>query len=207
MILRKVKLMLKVQYIGPRVEISNHGVAYRKSKEDKYVYLMVALEILKNIDNDHERKKLYSHDFENKVLEEKVLRSILKCHESGVEEKVEEEGLQYEQKMQHEIEHIRNLPHLTDIDKEVWIKNIELMKVYRIQRAINKRCYIHCIQNIIQVIKHQKIQEITTPFNKSFFHVLNSIRGALIAGKPSLDAKVIGENDKDNNMIVKLSVG
>jgi len=199
--------MLKTQYVGPRVEISNHGVAYRKSKEDKYVYLLVALEILKNIDNDHERKKLYSHDFESKELEEEVLRSILKCHESGVEKKVEEEGHHYEQKMQQEIEYIRNLPHLTDIDKEAWIKNIELMKVYRIQRAVNKRCYIHCIQNIIQVIKHQKIQEITTPFNKSFFHVLNSIRGALITGRPSLDAKVTEDNDKDNNMIVKLSVG
>ena len=198
--------MLKVQYVGPRVEISNHGVAYRKSKEDKYVYLMAALEILKNIDNNAERKKLYSHDFENKALEE-VLHSILKCHESSVEEKVEEEGLQYEQKIQHEIEHIRNLPHLTDIDKEVWIKNIELMKVYRIQRAVNKRCYIHCIQNIIQVIKNKQIQEITTPFNKSFFHVLNSIRGALIAGKPSLDAKVMEENNKDDQMIVKLSIG
>ncbi|WP_415405816.1 hypothetical protein ACLHDG_08610 [Sulfurovum sp. CS9] len=198
--------MLKVQYVGPRVEISNHGVAYRKSKEDKYVYLMVALEILKNIDNDAERKKLYSHDFENKALEE-VLHSILKCHESSVEEKVKEEGHQYEQKMLQEIEYIRNLPHLTDIDKEVWIKNIELMKVYRIQRAINKRCYIHCIQNIIQVIKNKQIQEITTPFNKSFFHVLNSIRGALIAGKPSLDAKVMEENNKDDQMIVKLSIG
>ena len=198
--------MLKVQYVGPRVEISNHGVAYRKSKEDKYVYLMVALEILKNIDNDAERKKLYSHDLENKALEE-VLHSILKCHESGVEEKVKEEGYQYEQKMLQEIETIQNLPHLTDIDKEVWIKNIELMKVYRIQRAVNKRCYIHCIQNIIQVIKNKQIQEITTPFNKSFFHVLNTIRGALIAGKPSLDAKVIEENNKDDHMIVKLSIG
>jgi len=108
--------------------------------------------------------------------------------------------------MQQEIENIRNLPHLTDIDKEVWIKNIEIMKVYRIQRAINKRCYMHCIQNIIQVIKNNKIQEITTPFNKSFFHVLNSIRGALITGKHSLDARVIEGNDKDNNMTVKLYI-
>jgi len=197
--------MLKVQYVGPRVEVSNHGVAYRKSKEDKYVYLIGALEILKNIDNDTERKKLYSHQFENKALEE-VLHSILKYHESAIEKKVEEEECQYEKKIQHEIETIRKLPHLTDIDKEVWIKNIELLKDYRIQRAVNKRCYIHCIQSIVQVIKNKKIQEITTPFNKSFFHVLNSICGALTTGKPSLDAKVIEENDRDNNMIIKLSI-
>jgi len=200
-----MRLMLKVQYVGPRVKVSNHGVTYRKSKEDKYVYLMSALEILKNIDNDEERKKLYSHHFENKAIED-VLHSILKCYESGIAKKVEEEECQYEEKMQHEIEIIRNLPHLTDIDKEVWIKNIELVKGYRLQRAVNKRCYIHCIQNIIEVIKHNNIKEITTPFNRNFFHVLNSICGALITGKPSLDAKIMEENDKDNNMIVKLSI-
>jgi len=197
--------MLKVQYVGPRVEVSNQGVAYRKSKKDKYVYLMSALEILKNIDNDAERKKLYSHQFENKAIEE-ALHSILKCHESGVEEKIEEEECHYEEKMLQEIETIRNLQYLTDIDKEVWIKNIELVKGYRMQRAVNKRCYIHCIHNIIEVIKHNNIKEITTPFNRNFFHVLNSICGALITGKPSLDAKVLEENDKDNNMIVKLTI-
>ncbi len=49
-----------------------------------------------------------------------------------------------------------------------------------------------------EVIKHRDIKEITIPFNKSFFHVLNSIRGALIAAKSSLDARVIEEN---NNVI------
>ena len=48
--------MSKVHYVGPRVKISNHGIVYRRSKEDKYVYLMVALEILKGIDNDYDKK-------------------------------------------------------------------------------------------------------------------------------------------------------
>ena len=197
--------MQKIKYVGPRVEVSNHGVTYKKSKEDKYVYLMSALEILKNIDNDDERKKLYDQHFDNKAVEE-AIRSILKCHEEDVEENVKEEECQYEEKIKHEIETVRNLPHLTDIDKEVWIKNITLMKEYKIQRAVNKRCYIHCIHNITELIKHNNIKEITAPFNKNFFHVLNSICGALITGKPSLNAKVLEENDKDNNMVVKLSI-
>jgi len=203
--MRRVIFMQKIKYVGPRVEVSNHGVTYKKSKEDKYVYLLSALEILKNIDNDVERKKLYGQHFDNKAIED-ALHSILKCHENGVEENVKEEECQYEEKIKHEIETIRNLPHLTDIDKEVWINNIELVKEYKIQRAVNKRCYIHCIQDITKLIKHNNIKEITTPFNKNFFHVLNSICGALITGKPSLDAKVLEAYDKDNNMIVKLSI-
>ena len=98
------------------------------------------------------------------------------------------------------------MPQLTDIDKEVWIRNIEIMKKYRVQRAINKMYYMHCIQNIVQVIHHKKIKEITTPFNKCFFHVLNTLRGSLITGKPSLVVKVVEENDKDNNMVVRLTI-
>ncbi len=198
--------MSEVHYVGPRVEISNHGIVYKLSKEDKYIYLMVALEILKDIDNDYDKKPYYSHPFENKLLDEKDLHTILKYYENDIEECVTEECEKYKEKMKHEIEFIQNQPYLADIDKDVWIKNIELMKDYRIQRAINKIYYMHCIKDITEVIKHKKIKEIITPFNKNFFHVLNTIKGALITGKPSLDAKVFEEMDKNNNIITRLSI-
>ncbi|MBT8349309.1 MAG: hypothetical protein HKP62_07690 [Sulfurovum sp.] len=198
--------MSKVEYVGPRVEISNHGIVYKKSKEDKYVYLMVALEILKDIDNDYEKKPFYIHHFEKKMFNEEDLHTILKYYENDVEECVSKECEKYKKKIKHEIEHIQSLTHLENIDKEVWIKNIEIMKDYRIQRAINKIYYMHCIQNITQVVRHKKIKEIRTPFNKNFFHVLNTLKGALITGKPSLDTKVIEEYDKDNNMILRLVI-
>ncbi len=198
--------MSKVEYVGPRVEISNHGIVYKKSKEDKYVYLMAALEILKNIDNNYEKQRSYSHHFENKKLEEENFHTVLQHYENDIEEYISQECKKYKQKIQHQIEHIKTLPYLTEIDKEVWIKNIELMKEYKIQRAINKMYYMHCIQNIIQVIRHKKIKEITAPFNKNFFHVLNTIKGTLITGRPSLDTKVLEEYDKDNHIIVRLFI-
>jgi hypothetical protein len=198
--------MSKLAYAGPRVEISHHGIVYRTSKEDKYVYLLVALEILKDIDNDYDKKTSYSHPFENRALNEDVLHSVLKCYESDFEEKIRVEYDHYLQKTENQIAYIQHLPHLTDVDKEVWTKNIELMKEYKLQRALNKIYYMHCIQNTSDVIRHKKIKEITAPFNKNFFHVLNTIKGALITGKPSLDAKVIEERDKDNRMVVRLSI-
>ena len=50
--------MSKLHYVGPRIEISHQGIVYKKSKEDKYIYLMAALEILKVIDNDYDKKTL-----------------------------------------------------------------------------------------------------------------------------------------------------
>ena len=198
--------MSKVEYVGPRVEISHHGVTYRQSKEDKYIYLMAAVEILKDINNDYEIKPFYSHDFKHKKLEENNLHTILKSHDNSFEEHITEQCEKYIQKIQHQIEHIEQSPHLTETDKEIWIKNIKIMQEYRVQRAINKMYYMHCIQNIVQMIHDKKIRVISAPFDQCFFHVLNTLRGALITGRPSLDAKVIEENDQDNNMLVKLYI-
>ena len=205
-ILEKADLMSRIEYVGPRVAISHRGIAYKKSKEDKYIYLMVALEILKDIDNDYDIKLFYSHDFKYKKLEERNVYSILKSYENTLEESIAEESEKYIQKIQHEIEYITQLPHLSETDKEVWIKNIQIMKEYRVQRAINKMYYMHCIQNIVHLIHDKKIKVITVPFDQCFFHVLNTLRGAIITGRPSLDAKVTKENDKANNMLLKLSI-
>jgi len=80
------------------------------------------------------------------------------------------------------------------------------MKEYRMQRAMNKMYYMHCIGDIVKVIHDKQIKLITAPFNKNFFHVLNTVKGALITGKRSLDAKIIEEFDKNHIMIVKLTI-
>ncbi len=198
--------MSKLHYVGPRVEISHRGISYKIAKEDKYVYLTSALEILKDIDNDYDKKPSYNHHFDHKSLEEDNLHTVLQQHEYDVEECISEECKKYKQKIENKIAYIQSIPHLTNIDKEVWIKNIEMMKEYKIQRAMNKMYYFHCIDDIVHLIKNKKIKEITVPFNKNFFHVLNTIKGTLITGKPSLDAKVIRHYDKDENMIVKLTI-
>ncbi|RLA69092.1 MAG: hypothetical protein DRG09_06625 [Epsilonproteobacteria bacterium] len=198
--------MSKLHYVGPRVEISHQGIVYKKSKEDKYVYLGVALEVLKDIDNNYAEKPSYSHHFENITLEEENLHTTLIQYENKFEECITEECKKYKEKIDHQIAHVHTLPHLSYVDKEVWVKNIEIMRKYKMERALNKMYYIHCIQDIVHVIKDKKIKEITAPFNKNFFHVLNTVKGTLITGKPSLDAKVIEEYNNEGNMIVKLTI-
>ena len=198
--------MSKLHYVGPRVEITNRGIVYKNSKEDKYIYLFAALEILKDIDNDYEKRASYVHYFKDHVLEENYMHTLLQRHEVDVENCISEECKKYKQKMQYEIDRIKMLPYITEIDKKVWIKNIEIMKEYKMQRAINKMYYMHCIQDIVKVIQHKKIKEITAPFNKDFFHVLNTLKGALITSKPSLDAKVIEKHDINGKMSVQLTI-
>ena len=198
--------MLKVKYVGPRVEISHHGITYKKDKEDKYVYLMVALEILRDLDNDYEQQTSYSHNYVSHPLNETEVHEVLKVYEEDVEAHVASEYARYEEKIKHELAFVKGLTHLTDLEKEVWMKNIELMKAYRLQRAINKIYYEHCIENIRKLIIHKKIKSLITPFNKDFFHVMNSLKGQIIMGKPSLDASIVEEMNKDDEMCIRLQI-
>lgn len=199
-------LMSKLHYVGPRVEISHKGIVYKSNKEDKYVYLLSAFKILKHIDNDYEKKPSHSHQFDHKSLEEVNLHTLLQQHEHNVEDYITEECNIYKKKIEDKIKYIQSIPHLTNIDKEIWIKNIEIMKEYKIQRAMNKIYYFHCIDNIVHLIQHKRIKVISVPFNKKFFHVLNTMKGALITGKPSLDAKVIKQYDKNEDMAATLAI-
>ena len=198
--------MFRVQYAGPKVEITHQGIKYSDAKEDKFVYLMVALEILQGIDNDYDQKPLYKHHFEHKIVDDEVIHKTLALYENELEEKVEEEEKEYELMIEHELEHIQNLPYLTEVDRKVWIKNIELMKPYRIQRQINKIYYGHCIQDIVDVIKSRGIRDIITPFNKDFFHVMNSINNVLSTDLTGCDTILSEENDSDGNMVMRLQL-
>ncbi len=198
--------MSRVEYVGPRVEISNHGIIYRNDKEDKYIYLGTALEVLKDIDNDYIAKQSYLHPVENIKLDEENLLSTLMHYENKFEECITEECKKYKEKIDHQIEYIQTMSNLSHLDKEVWIKNIEIMREYKMKRALNKMYYMHCIQDMVHVINEKKVKQISTPFNKHFFHVLNTLKGALITGKPSFDAKVIEEYNSDNNMILRLHI-
>jgi hypothetical protein len=195
--------MLKIKYMGPRAEISQHGVNYKKSREDKYVYLMVAAEILNMI--NHEEKH-YSYEKEAKPLTEDQIHDILRHHEAQLEEKVRDEEKRYELKIQAEIEQVKNKTYLGKIEKEVWIKNLKLMKDYRIQRAVNKIYYMHCINDIKNTILRKKIEEIDMPFNERFAHVLHTLQGALETDRHPVKTKLVVETGKDDDMIVKLHI-
>jgi len=174
--------------------ISQYGIEFKEGKEDKYVYLMISIQILKAIDKDFTENKHYSYDLGTKrISDEDILNTMLR-YEPSLTDSVEAEALAYEKKLDQEMEDIKNQKALSEIEKDVWIKNLEIMKDYRVQRAINKIFYIHSIYEIVEVIKREKIKEIDTPFYEKYWHVLKSIEGTINSQKGSLRANIAVEN-------------
>ncbi len=73
--------MSKVEYVGPRVEISNHGIVTTEMQKRINIFIYTALEILKDIDNDYDKKPFYIHQCENKPLKNEEVNTILKYYE------------------------------------------------------------------------------------------------------------------------------
>ena len=199
--------MLKLNYSGPKPIISQHGIFFKKSQEDKYVYLKVAIKILLSIDKQYKnsQKHLIYINSENELKDEDVLE-ILKSYELQLEEHINYEETNYEQHIDEEIEKVKNNHTLNIEEQRVWINNINIMRKYMIQREINKLYYIHTIKAIKQIIYEDKIDEIDIDFSIKHWHILESIAGNLEYGVKSIhtDIKII--KNKEGILITKLFI-
>ncbi|MCD4758732.1 MAG: hypothetical protein K8R39_10700 [Arcobacteraceae bacterium] len=196
---------MTIKYAGPRPEISHHGIQFKDGKEDKYVYLIIAIQILKAIDKDYEEKKSYSYDTKTKRFTDAELLDIMNTYEPNLKETVMQEEIRYEEHLQEEIAHVKQRKDLKEIERDTWIENLNIMQQYRIQRAVNKIYYIHCVADIAKVIKREKIKEIDTPFYEKYWHVLQTIQGTLSEGRDSVGSDLKVENTSEG-MIAKMFV-
>ena len=196
---------MTIKYAGPRPEISHHGIQFKDGKEDKYVYLIIAVQILKAIDKDYEEKKSYSYDTNTKRFSDDELLNIMHEYEPHLKEAVMQEEIKYEEHLQEEIEQVKQRTDLKEIEKDIWINNLNIMQQYRIQRAVNKIYYLHCVKDIATVIKRERIKEIDTPFYEKYWHVLQTIQGMLSEGRDSVGSDLKVEMT-ENGMTAKMFI-
>lgn len=195
---------MKVKYAGPRPEISQHGIQFKEGKEDKYVYLMISIQILKALDHDYQDDKVYNYDVNTKRLSDEEMTDVMKKYEPNIEEDIDAEMESYEKHLDEEIEHIKSRTNLEPIEIEAWVNNLQLMKAYRLQRGINKIYYMHSVDNIKKIIMREKIKEVETPFYEKFWHVLQTIQGHMGEGKVGMITELDVYKDENGKLMAKL---
>ncbi len=171
---------MKLKYQGPKPIISEHGVSFKDGKEDKYVYIQTAIEILNAINHEYVHGKVYKYDAQIlKPSDEEIEKTII-SYKPKLKQTIEKEIVNYKQYLKEEIENTPNSHPLLNKDELSALQNnLKIMHEYRIQRAINKIYYMHIIEIISDLIKEHQIKDISAPFNEKFWHVLETIQGAL----------------------------
>jgi len=198
--------MLTLSYTGPKPLISQHGIYFKKGKEDKYVYLKLATKILLFIDKDYSTKKHYEIYIDNheKMPDDEIL-DILKTYEPKLEAHIKSEILVYEEHINNMISEVRELT-ISDEEQDTWIENINIMRKYLIQREVNKLYYIHCIKAIKRIIYNDKIAEIDINFTINHWHILESIAGNLEYGAKSIHTEIVVRPDSDGTLMARLLI-
>ena len=181
---------MKLEYAGFRPIISQHGISFKRGKDDKFIYLPFAYEILNALNQDYETAKNHSHSIKVEELHTEKILKIISSIYSTIDTELDEKVKEYIKHLDEEEKEVESRTTLSDIEKNIYLENLKLMRTYKIQRAKNKIFYYYCVSAIVEIIKKNKIRKIDLPFNEKFWHILKSIQSKLQTQNISSNLKV-----------------
>ncbi len=196
---------MQLKYVGPKPLISYSGIEFDTNKEDKYVYLNIALQFLRGLDHDYFENKTYHYEIATDRLSNDEMLNILKLYCKNVESLVEKQNHDIQEEIFHNIQRASENEVLSEENKEILKENLKIMHEYMVQRSINKAVYYCVIDSLADLLKKDHIDYIIVPMYQKFIHVLHSIQGSLLKQKVPIDTQ-IDIYQEDDKLLAKLKV-
>ena len=195
---------MEIKYVGPKPVISYSSVHFDTNKEDKYVYLNIATQLIEALDHDYIENKTYIHTLDRTLSDSEMIR-FLKKRCPNFEKLVDKTNHNVEEEIEENLKRAHENKILNDEEKEVLEKNICLMREYMIQRSINKKVY-YCVMDLLaDIVQKDHIDRITLPLRQNYAHVLHSLQGTLEKEKTPIDTEIT-MFEKENELFVSLKV-
>ena len=192
---------MKLEYAGLKPVITEHGISFKEGKDDKFSYFPFVFEVLNALDNNYESIKTHSHQIKIENFNFSQTTNKLLAINPNIQVSIDKEIENYLIHLENEENEIKSRTNLSDIEKEIYLTNLKLMRDYKIQRATNKIFYFNCIETIVEIIKKNKIKKIDTIFNEKFWHILKTIQNRLLHYKLTSTLKT-----DENNGVLKISL-
>jgi hypothetical protein len=179
-----------VKYAGPKALFSVSGISFDNSKEDKFIYLSILIELIEALDHEYTNNQRYIVETGSKPLNENILLELIRKRPSNLDEQIEYWIVKTTEEIDDDIKRAQNNPILSQEERDVLKNNLEILRPYRMQRSINKSIYYAGVNLLASIIKQSGIQYIVTPMYPKFLHVLHSVQGTLRAMHPPVDTKI-----------------
>jgi hypothetical protein len=196
---------MELKYVGPKPIISHKGIKFDNNKEDKFIYLNIAVQLLKALDHDYFENKTYTYTADTSRLSNDDLSRELKKICPEIDSIMQRRNGLIEDDIEHELHRAKDSETLTDIDKETLQNNINIMHDYLVQRSINKSVYYCTIEALAELLKRESISYVITPMFQTFVHVLHSIQGVMLKNKSPIRTK-LDIYQENGQLLVKLQV-
>jgi len=196
---------MDLKYAGPKPLISAHGITFDLNKEDKFAYLSIVAELIQALDHNYQADERYTYLAKAEPLKADIIFDLIQSKDPALLSQIEERHLIAENEISDELTRAHENKTLCEEECNVLICNIELLRTYQINRAINKTLYYAGINVIAEEIKKGHIDYINTPMFPKFLHVLHSVQGALSKLHPPIDSN-IDIREHDGHLQVRLEI-
>lgn len=196
---------MELKYVGPKPMISHTGIEFDSNKEDKFVYLNIAVQLLKALSHEYFEDRKYTYNADTRRLSSEELYKELKHYCPNMDVLIEKRNHDIEEEIEHNIQRAHENAVLNEEEREVLEKNIELMHDYLVQRSINKSVYYCAINKLAELLKNEHIDYVVVPMFQTFAHVLRSVQGSLLKQKVPINTD-IEIYKEDGKLLIKLQV-
>lgn len=191
---------MTLKYAGPKPIISHTGIEFDTNKEDKYVYLNIAIQFIKALDHKYIKDKKYIYKTE-KRFSPNELETELKKYCEDYEKLLDKQSHNIEDEIQENLTRAQENRLLNEIEKKVLVNNINIMHDYMVQRSVNKAVYYCVMQKLANLAKKDHIEYITAPMFQPFYHVLHTLQGTLLKEKFPIDTELEIYKEKEQLLI------
>jgi hypothetical protein len=196
---------MSLKYAGPKPLISAHGITFDLNKEDKFIYLSIVAELIQALSHEYVGGERYTHITAKKPMDSDQTMELIRINDPLLDQEIKDRQEIVEEEIEEELERAHNNKVLCEEEKEVLIKNISLLRNYRINRSINKTVYYSGITSLAHIIQQGHIDHIYAPMFPKFNHIFHSIQGALGKLHPPIDS-AIDIYEENTHLNVRLEI-
>ncbi|WP_353663132.1 hypothetical protein [Hydrogenimonas sp. SS33] len=190
---------------APKPVCSQHGVLFDHSREDRYPYLDILVQLIEAFDRRTVEGETLHFGIKSKPFPSEVTLKKLRRYIPDLERKIGQSVESTEEELEKEMASIRSNPILSETEKEVWIGNLQSMRPYIVQRAINKRVYHEAVEVLADTLVDHHIRYVALPMVGTFHHAVKSLEAALERHKPParLHSRI---HETDSGPVLELEV-
>lgn len=181
---------MELKYVGDLPLVSHHGVCFDKSHPDKFIYLHAVLELLEALSYGATEATEHLYTVEHKEIKEKELLADLEKYLPDLEELERLHQQKAHAFVQELEEKVQEAPALNNDEREVYIKNIEMMKEYYYQYVTNETVYEAAIESLALEIKEAKIEFLEVPAFRNYGIVLKDLKDYMEQMKAPIDTDI-----------------
>lgn len=196
---------MQVKYVGPKPLISQTGISFDSQHDDRYTYLNIAVQLLQALDHHYFEDKTYHYAVDSRRLTDREILEGIKTYCQDLEKMVQASMEAEEAIIDEEIKRTKESATLSDEEKEVLLKNIAVMRNYRLQYSTNETVYNCAVRSLAGQVKQEHIDYIVVPMFQRFAAVLHSVQDELVHQKFSLDSKM-EIYEEDGRLMARMEV-